>query len=455
MPTIAAIATPAGRGGIGIVRLSGPGAKGLLARIFLAHSPRFVNFRPWTLHHGVVLDANDEQLDDVLAVYMPGPGTYTGEDVAEIHCHGGEFLVGAVLESLLRLGARLAEPGEFTRRAYLNGRMDLSQAEAVAELIAAPSREALKQGLARYEGQLAEQVRNLKEETDALRALAHASIDFPEDEIDLGGALASRLATLQSRLARLLRGAKRARLMHEGARIALAGLANAGKSSVLNALGGRERALVTDIPGTTRDFIEERLDLDGLPACVIDTAGFREGRADPVEALGMEKSRGIISQADLVALVIDSSRPGEAEESAALLRRFVDRRWLLVWNKIDLIGADWNPPAWTSKYPSCQVSALAGTNIDALASRMRDLILDESAAPREEMGCAPNRRQAIALQSALDELGLLAADLEGGIPADCCLSRLDSASSALGEIVPLAADDELLDKIFSQFCVGK
>lgn len=454
MPTIAAIATPAGRGGIGIVRLSGPGAKSLLARIFLAHSPRFVNFRPWTLHHGVVLDANDEQLDDVLAVYMPGPGTYTGEDVAEIHCHGGEFLVGAVLESLLRLGARLAEPGEFTRRAYLNGRMDLSQAEAVAELIAAPSREALKHGLARYEGQLAEQVRSLKEETDALRALAHAGIDFPEEEVDLGGAVGSRLASLQASIARLLQGAGRARLMHEGARIALAGRTNAGKSSLLNALGGRERALVTDIPGTTRDFIEERLDLDGLPACVIDTAGLREGQFDPVEALGMEKSREIIEQADLVALVIDSSLPGEAEESAALLEKFTGKRWLLVWNKIDLVGQGWSAPAWASSYPSCQVSALAAKNIDALARQMRDLLLNDSGTPRETC-CAPNRRQALALQSALAELEHLAADLEAGVPADCCLSRLDAASAALEEIVPLAADDELLDKIFSQFCVGK
>lgn len=455
MPTIAAIATPQGRGGIGIVRLSGPGAKGLLSRVFLAHSPRFVNFRPWTMHHGVVLDANDEQLDDVLAVYMPGPGTYTGEDVAEIHCHGGEFLVGAVLESLLRLGARLAQPGEFTRRAYLNGRLDLSQAEAVAELIAAPSREALKHGLARYEGQLAEQVRALKEETDALRALAHAGIDFPEDEIDLGDGLGRRIAALHARVARLLKGAARARLMQEGAKIALAGLTNAGKSSLLNALGGRERALVTDIPGTTRDFIEERLDLEGLPACVIDTAGLRKGQTDPVEALGIKQSRQIIAQADLVALVIDSSLPGEARESAALMEEFPDRRWLLVWNKIDLAAPDWSPPAWAASYPCCMVSALEGKNIDALAGQMRNLLLHDSAQQQEDMDCAPNRRQTIALQGALNELAQLMADLEAGIPADCCLCRLDAASAGLGEIVPLAADNELLDKIFSQFCVGK
>lgn len=455
MPTIAAIATPAGQGGIGIVRISGPGAKNLLARVFLPRSARFINFRPWTMHRGVMMDSADEPLDDVLAVYMPGPRTYTGEDMAEIHCHGGSTLVEAALASLLRLGARLANPGEFSRRAYLNGRMDLSQAEAVAELIAAPSREAIRHGLDRLEGRLANQTMAIQRKMDELRAFARISVDFPDDEIESleRTEFGARVQELIQAIRKLLAGASRARLMREGAVIALAGAVNAGKSSLLNALCGRERALVTDLPGTTRDFIEEPLNLNGLPARLIDTAGLRNDTSDHVEALGMQKSREIMANADLVALVIDSSAPDSQKINRDILSEVTDKALLLIWNKNDLGQPE--IPDWARGMPSCHISALTGENVDELAEIMRSMILEQAGGENATADAPPNARQAQALEKAQAELELLFDDIKNGQFYDCCLTRLDTASQSLGEIMALAADSELLDRIFSQFCIGK
>lgn len=451
MPTIAAIATPPGRGGIGIVRISGPGAKNLLSRVFLPRSPRFVNFRPWTMHRGVVLNTDDEPLDDVLAVYMPGPRTYTGEDMAEIQCHGGAFLLNSVLDSLLRLGARLAEPGEFTRRAFINGRMDLSQAEAVAEMIAAPSADALRQGMERLEGRLANHARELKRKTDELRALARLGLDFPDDEIEglNNNEFENQVSAIISIIQNLLKGARRARLMRDGGMIALAGPVNAGKSSLLNALSGRERALVTEMPGTTRDFIEENLSLDGLPVRLVDTAGLRQGTEDPIEALGMAKSREILATADLIALVIDSSIDTTAVQS--IYNDLPPKPLVLVWNKSDLAQPEF--PDWAKARKNCRVSSLTGENIESLASLLRETLMEQSGPASEE--AAPNTRQSAALEKARAELEELQADLASGQPYDCCLARLDVASQALGEIIGLAADTDLLDRIFSQFCIGK
>lgn len=457
MPTIAAIATAPGRGGISVIRISGPGAKSLLARVFLPHSPRFENFRPWTLHHGVLLDNADMPLDDVLAVYMPGPRTYSGEDMAEIHCHGGNLMARSALDSLLRLGARLAERGEFTRRAFLNGRMDLSQAEAVAELIAAPSREALANGLARLEGALARQTRELKSELDELRALAKIGIDFPDDEIEglAPGQFRARITAVLDVIRNLIRGAARARLMENGCSIVLAGGVNVGKSSLLNALAGRDRALVADIPGTTRDFIEEHLDFNGLPVRLIDTAGLRSHNCGEVESMGIERSRELMGQSDLTALVLDASMPESAHVREYLPMDAREGKCLLVWNKIDIAAPPAKPPAWAQGWPVCAVSAKTGENLERLADCMRSLLLDGAGTMPPDIAVAPNRRQTLALEKAGDELDLLLEDISNAVPYDCSLSRLDTASQALMEIVALAPDDELLDKIFSQFCIGK
>lgn len=453
MPTIAAIATPPGRGGISIVRISGPGAKSLLARVFLPHSKKFVNFQPWTMHHGIVLDADDLPLDDVLAAHMPGPRTFSGEDMAEIHCHGGHALARSVLESLLRLGARLAEPGEFTRRAYMNGRMDLSQAEAVAELIAAPSKEALVSGMARLGGAISRQVENLQAMLNELRALARVGVDFPDDEVEgLDNArLLERARGITAAIDAIARGARRAHIMAAGATVALAGPVNVGKSSLLNALAGRDRALVADIPGTTRDFIEELLDFDGLPVRLVDTAGLRNHSNDIVENLGMERSRGLIADADLVLFVLDAASAANADPQ--LLSGADTDRILLVLNKIDQSMPQ--VPGFASDLPICRVSALTGENLGLMTQTIRQMLLNDTGAPAPEAHTPPNARQLASLMQARAEMELFMADIEANIPCDCMLARLDTAAAALAAIVSLEPDDKLLDMIFSQFCIGK
>lgn len=474
MPTIAAIATPPGAGGIGIVRLSGPRSKALLARIFLPLSPRFENFRPWFMHRGRVLDQHGEALDDVLAVFMPGPRTFTGEDMVEIHCHGGPLIVQAVLESVLRLGARQAERGEFSRRAFVNGRMDLSQAEAVAELIAAPSREALRYSLNRLDGLLGRRVLALREELEALRVQVCLAVDFPEEEVeclapaDFGRAVGEVAHSVRL----LLAGQKRAKVMQQGAVVVLAGAVNAGKSGLLNALLGRNRALVTDIPGTTRDFLEEACDLDGLPVRLTDTAGLRRpdadaaasGGADAVEALGMALSREKLGQADCILLVLDGARLGEAGAAAetcpdAAARQVLelagDTPVLLVWNKSDLCAPAVFPPRWSDGRFCCMVSARSGDNVDALAQSLRQILLADGLDNPPSDGLAPNARQALALEEALAELEELEADVRAGRSYDCCAVRLDTAAARLGEVTGLSSPAEVLDRVFAQFCIGK
>ena len=463
--TIAAIATPPGSGGIGIVRLSGPRAKEVLARMFLPLSALVENFIPWHLHRGRVIDWNGEALDDALAVFMPGPRTFTGEDVAEIHSHGGAYLVQAVLESALRYGARQAERGEFSRRAFVNGRIDLSQAEAVAELIAAPSREALRYGLNRLEGLLGQRTVELRDELEVLRAQMCLAVDFPEEEVEgmEPEALCQVLDGVMHSVRRLLAGSRRAQIAQQGALVVLAGAVNAGKSSLLNALLGRERALVTDIPGTTRDFLEETCLLDGLPVRLTDTAGLRQA-AEMVEQLGVTRSREKLLQADLVVLVLDGGKLGEAGAAAEtcpdpaaseVLDSAGDTPLLVVWNKCDICMPKVFPPRWIGPRTCCAVSALSDTYVEELAGTLRAVLLGGSAGSAPEEGLAPNARQSLALENALKELEGLRADVVAGQPYDCCAVRLDMAAAYLGEVTGLSSPAEVLNSIFAQFCIGK
>ena len=463
--TIAAVATPPGMGAIGIVRLSGPGAKDILSHIFLPLSPTFENFRPWRLHRGRVLDWNGFALDDVLAVFMPAPRTFTGEDTAEIHCHGGPVVVQAVLESVLRHGARQAHRGEFSRRAFVNGRMDLSQAEAVAELIAAPSREAMRYGMNRLEGLLGQRTRELSAKLEALRASLCLAVDFPEEETEElePTALCASIDDVVSALQRLLSGSRRANVIQQGAQVVLAGAVNAGKSSLLNALLGRNRALVTDIPGTTRDYLEESCDLAGLPVRLIDTAGLRQG-VGPVERLGVACSREKMTQADAVLLVLDGERLGEDGASstfcpdpaaAEVFDAVGTTPLLVVWNKCDVCMPAVFPPFWIGQHPCCAVSALSGTHVDELAANLREILLSAAGKDLSDDGLAPNARQALALEAALQELQALRADVLAGQPYDCCAVRLEMACTHLGEVTGLSSPAEVLDSIFAHFCIGK
>ena len=428
--TIAAIATTPGAGGIGIVRVSGPGALPILEKLFAPAGKG--DYKPWTLRRGRVQDTEGNTLDDSLAVFMPGPKTFTGEDVAELQCHGGPVLLAAVLEACLRAGARLAERGEFTRRAFLNGRMDLTQAEAVAEMIAAPSKEG-----------------------------ACLAVDFPEEEVEClpQEGFLSAIADVKAAVASLLAGFERTRCWREGVTVALAGPVNAGKSSLMNALLGRQRAVVTEYPGTTRDFLEEPIQLAGLPVRLVDTAGLRE-TDNPAEAQGIQLGRSMIESADVVLLMVDGTE-GTTPDTWALLSELGPERTILVWNKSDLATP---PPHWYGKGTNLSVkpaahaviSARKGEGLETLAEAVRELALARSQGQEPEPGEAvPNLRQARSLTEVRGELEALEQDVLAGVPYDLCAVRLEGAASALAEITGLDTPEEVLNRIFASFCIGK
>lgn len=485
--TIAAIATPPGSGGIGVIRVSGPLARSVLEARFAPASAAFHGFRPWTLHRGTALDAAGGALDDVLAVFMPGPRTFTGEDVAEWHCHGSPAVLEALLESLLAAGARLAERGEFTRRAFLNGRMDLTQAEAVAEMIAAPSREGARLAAARLHGLLGARMNALRETLEHLRAGICLAVDFPDEETDCLSRedLLDGVTAVDDAAAGLLAAFERTRCWREGVTAALAGPVNAGKSSLMNALLGRERAIVTEHPGTTRDFLEEVVRLDGLPVRLIDTAGLRDAEAslDPVEAQGIRLGRDKTAGADVVLLVFDGARANGAipPELAPLAADFGGGgrhgKIILVWNKRDIAPppAGWGDAwcsAWTAAWCEAAsgsassatgddppltvaVSARTGEGLEDLARLARRVALAGLAPTDEDDALAPNLRQATVLRRLREELAPLAADVKAGIPYDLCAVRLEGAVAALAEITGLDTPDEVLNRIFASFCIGK
>ncbi len=457
--TIAAIATPLGSGGIGIVRISGPDAKACLQQVFMSSSEKFKDFRPWTLHRGHFVDITGAMLDDVLAVYMPGPKTFTGEDVVEIHAHGGQMLMATLLESLVGRGVRLAERGEFSRRALMHGRMDLTQAEAVAEMIAAKSKAALHLGSAKLEGLLGKKVADLREKLEHLRMEVCVAVDFPEEEVECLSpeAFGAVIGEVRQAVEDLLVAYARGRHWQEGASVVLAGAVNAGKSSLLNALLGYNRALVTDIPGTTRDFLEEGLNLDGLAVRITDTAGLREA-LDTVERMGIARSRERIAEADAVLFLLDGSLGAEAalhlgEEGYALAQ---NEKTVLIWNKSDIAPSPLLPPSWQDLAKKCiLVSAKEGTGLQDLSTAIKAVILQESSTEPEAGDVVPNMRQALLLQDASAELALLLSDITAHVPYDICSVRLDTAVALLGQITGLDSADELLDKIFANFCIGK
>lgn len=457
--TIAAIATPRGEGGIGIIRISGPMARIILDRSFKPASKAFKDYIPWRLHRGMVLDENGNGIDDGLAVFMPGPKTFTGEDVAELHCHGGSFLMEKILDAIFHLGAVPARRGEFSKRGFLNGRMDLCQAEAIAEIISAPSREALDYGFKRLKGSLGDRVTDLRTRLDELRMRFMAEIDFSEEET--GCTSATMLTALARKIVEcmdnLLRGTERANTMQAGAKVVLAGPVNAGKSSILNSLAGNERALVTEHPGTTRDYIEVQINLDGVPVRLVDTAGFRNmNDADPVERLGMEKSRNLLKTADVVLLVLDSSVYDDSCKPELLPEHLHNdpASVITVFNKHDLSKLK-DIPNWVGDCSAIMASAKNGYNMDSLAEMIRNKILSGKRSVLPDNGVAPNKRQAMLLKSAREEVVSMINDIENGITLDCAAARLDMATSCLEKILGLSAHDELLEKIFSQFCIGK
>lgn len=463
--TIAAIATAQGPGAVGIIRLSGPAARPLALSLFRSSRNAFAGFKPYRLHHGSLVDAQGRVLDEVLAAFMPGPGSFTGEDVVELNCHGGLAVLRAVLDELLSRGARLAAPGEFSFRAFKNGKLDLAQAEAIAETIAAPTRAALHLAQMKLSGALSQRIGMLRERLEALRAQLCLAVDFPDEDVEClpPDLLCDEALAVAEAVAGLLAGVERARAWREGVLAVLAGRVNAGKSSLMNALVGRNRALVSATPGTTRDYIEEQLELSGLLVRLVDTAGLRAAACeavgagiDPVEAAGQELARDFMSRAEAVLYVLDAARPLAPQDRQALAE-LDPKRALVVLNKCDLPEAsaqegEAQAQARALGLDCLSVSAKSGAGLEALCAALRQRL---AGAEPDPDALAPNARQAQALCLAQTELIALADEARSGLPYDILGLRLDAACRALAELVGDIAPDEVLEAIFSRFCIGK
>lgn len=452
--TIAAIATPPGEGGIGIVRLSGRDAVRIAQTIF--HPHRAGPLRPYRLRYGRIVDPADGRIvDEALLALMRSPRSFTREDVVELSCHGGPLPLQRTLDLALAAGARLARPGEFTLRAFLNGRLDLTQAEATLDVIRAQTAAGLALAQAQLGGWLAQEVRRIR--ADLLEALAYVTVvvDFPEDEVepqDITTGLAAGLQTVE----RLLATADQGVIYRQGARAALVGRPNVGKSSLLNALLRADRAIVTAIPGTTRDTLEETANLAGIPVVLIDTAGITES-ADPVERLGVERSRAALAGADLALLVFDSQQPLTPDD-AQIAALTVAKPTIVVWNKVDAgPDANWSP-AHPFEHPrlagSVTTSAQTGAGIDALAQAVARALLG-GGATAGDAHLVSNPRHRDALSRAALHLRAVVESLRIGAPTDLLAGDLTTALNALGEITGETVGDDLLDVIFSRFCIGK
>ncbi len=457
--TIVAIATPPGKGGIGILRLSGPGAADALARIYRGKA-EVVQFKSHQLYLGRFLHPKTEELlDKGMAVWMRAPHSYTGEDVVEIHGHGGPLLLNRFLEVFLEMGLPLAEPGEFTRRAYLNGKMDLLQAEAVAELIHAQSEAALKNARAQLEGRLSNQVRGMRERLLLLLSRVEAAIDFPDEHIEIlsNKSTLAELAAIQEELRRWLEQFALGRLIREGVRLVLVGRPNVGKSSLLNRLLKEDRAIVHHQPGTTRDVLEGTLHLGGVHFQVFDTAGIREGKEE-VEREGIRRSQRAASQADLTLWVLDGSQAlGEEDRN---IGEALTGPVLPVANKSDLgrealaFPRDWSlfGPLFNKGWIS--LSALNG---EGMADLEKAILKEIGLEAWEVRGQAylNNARHRQALADGRVALTRAGQALAGGLPAECIAADLRAGTQALGSIVGEISPDEVLSKIFADFCIGK
>jgi len=457
--TIAAIATGSGQSAIGIIRLSGSGAVAAVEQCFRPLGPRGLREHgPRELIYGDLLDSGGRPIDRVLCTYSLGPASCTGEDTAELHCHGSPMVLALGLEALFAAGARQAGPGEFTRRAFLNGKLDLTQAEAVIDLIDASTPGAVRQAAGRLSGALSRRLGGIYDALVELMAHFHAVLDYPDEDIDPFEAreTAAALEKAGQELDALLCACRRGRLLNEGVPCAIVGRPNAGKSTLFNALLGFDRAIVTDVPGTTRDTVEERVDLGGVLLRLIDTAGLRDSD-DTVEQLGVERTRQAIAHAELILAVTDGADGFTQEDRAVLeLAAQAGKPWIWVVSKRDLTGpcAPWTTGAW-EEAPAAAVSlsARTGQGLDALEAAVAALFPEP---PTEQAGeLLANARQEEAARRAREAVGRAKAALEAGVTPDAVLTDVEEALSALGELTGRSIRADITDRIFERFCVGK
>ena len=450
--TITAIATPLGEGAIGIVRISGTDAIAIANRIFKGKNLETVDSH--TLNYGHILDPDkDEILDEVMVGVMRAPRTFTREDVIEINTHGGIAVTNEILQLILRQGARMAEPGEFTKRAFLNGRVDLTQAEAIMDIIRAKTDKAMNIAVKQLDGSLKDLIDNTRQEILNTLAQVEVNIDYPEyDDVEemTTALLREKTQEIQNLLENLLRTARRGKILREGLSTAIIGRPNVGKSSLLNNLLREDKAIVTDIAGTTRDVIEEYVNIKGVPLKLIDTAGIRE-TDDIVEKIGVERSRQALAEADLILLVLNASEKLTEQDRALLALSDMTRRIVLL-NKTDLreeIEAEELPE------DVIRISVLENQNIDQIEERINQLFFDNAGIVEQDATYLSNSRHISLIEQAVQSLQAVNEGLEFGMPVDLLQVDLTRTWQILGEITGDVAPDELITQLFSQFCLGK
>ena len=461
MDIIAAIATGGNPTAIGIVRVSGQGCFALCDKVFYALNGKpFSGQEPRKMIYGDMLDAQGRVIDRGLAVRFPGPHSYTGEDSAEFHCHGSPVVLRELLSALFAAGARQAKAGEFTRRAFLNGQLDLTQAEAVVDLIDAETAAAARNAAAQLDGGLRRMLEPIQDALLDITSRFYAVVDYPDEDIaDVAPEqVASALQSADESLTRLLATCQRGKVLKSGVRTAIVGRPNAGKSSLLNALAGYERAIVTDIPGTTRDTVEESVLCGGVLLRLIDTAGIRD-TADTVEQLGVERSRKALESADLVLAVVDSSQPFTHEDSEILELAARQKNWIMIFSKKDLtegtaafgISVTGQPAATPAAVVA--LSSVTSEGLDKLEAAVAALF--PAGTPGEAGSLLTDQRQEEAAFRARDAVRRAKAALESGLTPDAVLTDAEEALDALGELTGRTAKEEIVSRIFSRFCVGK
>ncbi|MGB9822270.1 tRNA uridine-5-carboxymethylaminomethyl(34) synthesis GTPase MnmE [Thermodesulfovibrio sp.] len=453
--TIAAISTPLGEGGIGIIRISGKEAISIANRIF--QSSKGVNLlvvKTHTIHYGFIIDPETGQkIDEVLVTVMRAPNTYTREDVVEINCHGGYVTLKRILDLVISQGARLAEPGEFTKRAFLRGRIDLSQAESVIDLIRAKTEQAQKIALEHLSGRLSKKINELRDSLMRVCAHVEAYIDFPEEDIDglTQEEIQTEINRIKEEINKLIEGYEEGKIYMEGLRAAIVGKPNVGKSSLLNALLMKDRAIVTEIPGTTRDIIEEYVNIKGMPLKIVDTAGIREAH-DLVEAEGIKRTLRAVELAQLVLLVLDSSRPIDSLDEE-IINRVIHKKIIVVINKKDIRSKEFCLPEVLKDKPRVEISALKGEGIEELKELIFNMTI--SGKYEQEGVVITKMRHKIALENALQALNNALQSFKEKEPLEITAMFLREALSFLGQIVGVVTTEDILNLIFSEFCIGK
>ena len=452
--TIAAIATPLGESGIGVIRISGSHAYAVGDAIFCSPSGKpLAQRRDRSIQHGLVVADDGRPVDEVLMLIMKGPHSYTAEDVLEIQCHGGRKALEEILSLVLAHGARLANPGEFTQRAFVNGRIDLAQAEAVMDVIQAKSRQGLTSAVNQLEGRLSKVIGAMRHELTDFITRLEVTIDYPEEDLeditvpDVAGAIRKQLASLDE----MLEASHDGRIIRDGVMAAIAGTPNAGKSSLLNRLLQEDRAIVTDVPGTTRDVLEEWISLKGVPVCLVDTAGIRE-TDDTVEKIGVTKAKAYMDKADVILVVIDSSRP-LSEEDRAILEDTKERNVLIVLNKSDLTPVVAEKDLGQYGHPVLSLSAGTGEGLEALKEQLLSLAL--SHADTAGSALLTNTRHIELVRQSREALKRALDSIEAGMPVDCAVVDLREAWDLLGSITGDTVHDDMVEEIFSRFCLGK